>query len=92
MIKKKALIGLVVAALSGAGLFFFFGKQGIYYLYRQQQERQLEIRNDRRVIDSLQREIKRLTNDTTYLERIAREKLGMARPNEKVFKFVEKRK
>ena len=92
MKKKKAVIGLVLAVLAGGGLFFFFGKQGIYYLYRQKQERLLEIRNDRRVIDSLQREIKRLTNDTTYLERIAREKLGMARPDEKVFKFVEKRK
>jgi len=92
MKKKKAVIGLVIAVLAGGGLFFFFGKQGVYYLYRQQQERLLEIRNDRRVIDSLQREIKMLTNDTAYIERIAREKLGMARPDEKVFKFVEKRK
>jgi cell division protein FtsB len=92
MKKRKAVIGLVVAVLAGAGLFFLFGKQGVYYLYRQQQERWLEIRNDRRIIDSLQHEIQMLTNDTTYIERIAREKLGMARPNEKVFKFVEKRK
>jgi cell division protein FtsB len=33
-----------------------------------------------------------LTNDTAYIARIAREKLGMAKPDEKVFKFVEKRK
>lgn len=92
MKKKTALIALVIAALAGGGLFFLFGKQGIYYLYRQEQERRLEIRNDRRIIDSLQREIKRLTNDTAFIARIAREKLGMAKPDEKVFKFVEKRK
>jgi cell division protein FtsB len=92
MKKRPAILALAVAALAAGALFFLFGKQGIYYLYRQEQERRLEIKNDRRVIDSLQREIKRLTNDTAYIARIAREKLGMAKPDEKVFKFVEKRK
>jgi cell division protein FtsL len=89
---KNAVIALVIAGLAVCAVFFLFGKQGIYYLYRQEQVRRLEIRNDRRIIDSLQREIKRLTNDTAYIARIAREKLGMAKPDEKVFKFVEKRK
>jgi cell division protein FtsL len=89
---KKVVVVLAAAAVGGAGYFFFFGKEGVYYLYRQQRERAAEISSDRRIIDSLQREIKRLTNDTAYIERIAREKLGMARQNEKVFKFVEKRK
>jgi cell division protein FtsB len=92
MKKRPAILALAVAALAAGALFFLFGKQGIYYLYRQEQERRLEIKHDRRVIDSLQREIKRLTNDTAYIARIAREKLGMAKPDEKVFKFVEKRK
>jgi cell division protein FtsB len=92
MKKRHTLLALAVAALTGGALFFLFGKEGIYYLYRQEQERRLEIKNDRRIIDSLQREIKRLTNDTAYIARIAREKLGMAKPDERVFKFVEKRK
>jgi cell division protein FtsB len=92
MKKKQAVVALVIAALAGGALFFLFGKQGTYYLYRQDQERRLEIKNDRRIIDSLQREIKRLTNDTAYIARIAREKLGMAKPDEKVFKFVEKKR
>jgi cell division protein FtsB len=92
MKKRHTLLALAVAALTGGALFLLFGKEGIYYLYRQEQERRLEIKNDRRIIDSLQREIKRLTNDTAYIARIAREKLGMAKPDERVFKFVEKRK
>ena len=92
MKKRPAILALAVAALAAGALFFLFGKQGIYYLYRQEQERRLEIKNDRRIIDSLQGEIKKLTNDTAYIARIAREKLGMAKPDEKVFKFVEKRK
>ena len=89
---KHALVAVVIAALAGGTLFFLFGKQGTYYLYRQAQERRLEIKNDRRVIDSLQHEIKKLTNDTAYIARIAREKLGMAKPDEKVFKFVKQKR
>ena len=48
-----------------------------------------ELPTSRRTIDSLKIEIERLKNDTAYIERIAREKYGMARENEKMFKFVE---
>jgi len=83
--------GILAALLSGAG-FFFFGKQGIYYLYREEKGKSEEIRKNERTIDSLQQEIARLTNDTAFIERIAREKLGMARPDEKIYKFIEKRR
>jgi cell division protein FtsB len=33
-------------------------------------------------------ERKRLLTDTTYLEKLARKELGMARPGEKVYRFV----
>jgi cell division protein FtsL len=82
--------GVLLALLSGAG-FFFFGRQGIYYLYREQRAKSDEIRHARHTVDSLQQEIARLTNDTAYIERIAREKLGMAKPDEKIYKFIEKR-
>jgi cell division protein FtsB len=49
-----------------------------------------------REIDSLEtrkRELltekKRLLTDTAYLERLARKELGMAKPGEKVYRFVE---
>jgi cell division protein FtsB len=48
-----------------------------------------------REIDSLETrrvellaEQKRLLTDTTYLEKLARKELGMARPGEKVYRFV----
>ena len=92
MKKKKMIILLAGAALLGAIGVFLFGRQGLIYPYRQPKQKQLEIEENRRIIDSLREEIQRLTNDTAYIERIAREKLGMARPDEKVYKFVEKRK
>jgi cell division protein FtsB len=82
--------GVVAGLLAGAG-FFFFGKQGIYYLYREERVKSTEIRQNAHTIDSLRQEIARLTSDTAYIERIAREKLGMARPGEKIYKFIEKR-
>ena len=89
---KRILVIIFVLALLTASFFFFFGKQGLYYLYQEQAHRSEEIRQYRHTIDSLRAEIGKLTNDTAYIERIAREKLGMARPNEKVYKFIEKGK
>ncbi|MCD6023964.1 MAG: hypothetical protein K0Q91_880 [Fibrobacteria bacterium] len=53
-------------------------------------------KNDIRVqVDSLEarkrellREKERLLTDTTYLEKLARKELGMARPGERVYRFV----
>jgi cell division protein FtsB len=36
-------------------------------------------------------EIKKLKTDTAYIEKIAREKLGMAGKTEKVYKFIEEK-
>jgi cell division protein FtsL len=92
MKKIRALLWLALAALVAAAAFFVFGRQGVYFLHREVHRKQQEIDAGRRAIDSLKRELERLASDTAYIERIAREKLGMARPGEKVFKFIEKRK
>lgn len=91
--KKGRLLFLVLsAALLVGALFFLFGSQGVYYQHRELVRRNAEIIAHRRTIDSLNDVIDKLTGDTAYIERIAREKLGMARKNEKVYKFIEKRK
>jgi cell division protein FtsB len=38
--------------------------------------------------EELLREKQRLLTDTTYLEKLARKELGMARPGERVYRFV----
>jgi cell division protein FtsB len=95
MKKKRGMLFLIVIGaivLSGGSGVFLFGKQGIVYPYRQLAKDHIAIETARRTVDSLRLEIKRLTSDTACIERIAREKLGMARQNEKVYKFIEKRK
>jgi len=72
--------------------FLFIGNNSIIKLYATHldlKKKQQEVEKKRREIDSLIIETKKLKNDTAYMEKIAREKLGMAKKNEKVFKFIE---
>jgi len=90
-IKKigKWIAVIIVALLAG---FLFLGKNSVLslrssYLATKKQER--ELKGSHAEIDSLSREAKRLESDTSHIEKIAREKLGMAGKNEKVYKFIE---
>jgi cell division protein FtsB len=77
-------------------LFLLVGKFGLINLYlkvyRPQAAQRNEVRQLRLVVDSLEREKTRLESDTAYIERIAREKLGMVKKGETVFKFVDEEK
>lgn len=92
MKKGRALVLILLAAIAVGTLFFLFGRQGTYYQHRELVRRNAELTAHRRTVDSLNDIIGKLTNDTAYIERIARERLGMARKNEKVYKFIRKRK
>lgn len=49
-----------------------------------------DIENLKRENRRLNREVYALKNDPTYIERIAREDLGLVKPGEVVFEFVER--
>jgi cell division protein FtsL len=94
----KKRIQTVVLIIIVIVLFFLsislFGNQGfiaVYKAYKQDRALTQQISDSKRTIDSLKDEIERLKKDTTYIERIAREKLGMARRNEKIYKFIEEK-
>ncbi len=92
MSKKKLVILLLTVAFLSFVCFSFFGNQGWFALYKGHQQLKslkYEVQHSQQMIDSLKKEIDRLKNDTSYLEKIAREKLGMARRDEKIYKFVE---
>ena len=88
--RKNRIIWLAALALAAGAVFFLFGRQGVVYPWRELQQKNEEIAVKTRQIDSLRKEIDLLTNDTAYIEQIAREKLGMARPDEDVYKFIKK--
>ncbi len=94
---KKRKIGrwIFAALLSAALVLVFTGKDGlinIYRLHRKTERIEAEVRQMEAMIDSLEIEVDRLKNDTAYIERMAREKLGMAHEGEKVYKFIEENK
>jgi cell division protein FtsB len=94
-IKRKPLFwGIIAVCTILLFLLFFSGDQNVFALYRnhlQMNEKSSEISALHHKIDSLNIEIRKLTNDTSYIERIAREKLGMAKKSEKIYKFVEEK-
>ncbi len=94
---KNKKVVIIIGSLLGVFLLSALvgGRQGFYDLYKSNREfhrRSEKIQDAKAVRDSLIQEKKKLLHDTAHIERIAREKLGMAKKNEKVFKFVEENK
>jgi cell division protein FtsB len=74
--------------------FLFIGNQSLFQLYRghlnikSQQQALIQLHGK---VDSLNRQIDLLQHDTLYVEKIAREELGMAGKNETVYKFIKEK-
>ncbi len=97
MIKFPKKSGRLVLAIVLLVVLFFTltGSDGLINLYRTHLEvRQMtqELEGLKSTIDSLKIDIEKLKNDTAYIEQIAREKMGMAKKGEKVYKFLEEDK
>lgn len=72
--------------------FFLSGNNGLINIIRSRQavnRMEKDFHELKAAKDSLQTTAKKLKNDTAYIEKTAREKLGMAKKNEKVYKFVD---
>lgn len=97
MTVKKQKLGRWALLLLIIGVLFFIlsGKEGLIKLYQQHRQEialKHEIIRLHETIDSLKVENQQLRSDTVYIERIARERLGMARKDETVYKFIDQRK
>jgi cell division protein FtsB len=93
---KHKRIVTIAAAIAVAGVLYMVlagnpGALTFYRTWRQIGSLQQDIVRANKTIDSLNVEIDRLKNDTAHIERIAREKYGMARSNEKLYKFIEEK-
>jgi len=89
--KKRRLIFAVMLFLSGSLLFsFFFGEMGwMQFLkmkstLRQNQQEIDVLRNDN---NALIKEIDALKTDPLYIERLARERLGLIKKGEVTYEF-----
>ena len=83
---------LIIAAAALFIIVLIGGRSGLLALFsahRQTLTMETDIRRLNLQMDSLNLVIDRLQHDTAFIERMAREKLGMARSDEKVFKFID---
>jgi cell division protein FtsB len=90
--KYKGRLAACAAAVVLFLLFAVFGERGLIHLgHLQSEQRQLEEvafslqqRND-----ELRRRIERLRSDDRYIERLARERLGLAKKGELVYRIAQ---
>ena len=89
---KKKIIILLLLGIALLGAIFIPGYLRIRRLSRQNTELERQIGEMQRANELLAREHQRLVNDPLYLEEVAREKLGVARKGEIVYKVVPEKK
>ncbi len=87
--KLKVIVGIMVLLILG---FTVFGEHGLLNLVRtERQARSLsrEAEELKAKNKELEIEVEKLTDDEGYIERRAREELGLVKPGELVIQFVE---
>lgn len=85
------IIYLALAVLFSFSLFTAFGDRGFIHLWRLWQEKKKIDRENfllQRENEILRDQVRRLRRDDLYLEKVAREELGLARRGEIVYRFV----
>lgn len=71
--------------------YFVWGQIGLFRLMAMRNEQQglrRHIDSLTTLVDELEAQKKRLLTDSVYLEKLARRETGMAKPHEKVYRFV----
>jgi cell division protein FtsB len=83
------------AALAALLFMIYFGVQGGEYgttdllaLRRQEASERTQVDRLRHVVDSLERDAKAIETDLRVQERVARERFGMIRPGELLYRLV----
>ena len=92
--KKKRIAGLLKIIVLGGimillGLLFWPNSSRLYQLISQDKQLQQKIVELEEENMKLREKIYLLENDPVFLERIARDELGLSKPNETIYKFEE---
>jgi cell division protein FtsB len=88
--RQKVSLTVVLLAMIYILLVVLFDDNGWFELRRLEQTRQQLVKGNMRLTnDNLQmyRSVDRLVNDPVFVENIARQELGMIRPDELIFTF-----
>lgn len=86
---KKVRIRLWMIVVGGLAVLFLPGFLHIQQLRERRQELQRDIERLQRENAQLRQETQLLKDDSLYIERVARKKLGVAREGEVIYRFNE---
>ena len=92
-LQKQLIRGVLSIIGISLIIIFVFGNHGVIELYQLSKKRQKiqeEIVLLRQQKIDLEKEKSLLKNDKKHIEKLAREKYRMAKPNERIFKVIEK--
>lgn len=94
--KKVKWLRFVLLGLGGLGVHYILsGPSGALNVFKLRQAN-MEKRRELESLEARKRELEvekaRLEKDSAYLEQVARKDLGMAKPGEKVFRFMKPEK
>ena len=92
-LQKQLIRGILTLIGISLIIIFIFGNHGVIELYqlskkRQQIQKEIVLLRQQKI--NLEKEKSLLKNDKKYIEKLAREKYRMAKPNERIFKVIDK--
>jgi len=93
--KQSILLAFAILALFSMFWVILFGESGLADFNQLRTERDRLLKRNAVLTQenlSLYREIKRLKNDLSYLENVARQELGVVGKDELIFKFKKRKK
>lgn len=89
LIHRISAAMIIAVALIWAWKLFYPQIKQTRELTEKKQAIEQEINRDEEILKHLREKQQRLLNDPRFVEMIAREELGLAKPGETVFKFVD---
>lgn len=92
--RRRRIAQIALALVLGAAIYYalFGGEYSVFEVRRlsaRVAEEQARLDSLRLEVDSLEARAAALENDSATIERIARERYGMIRPGERLYRFVE---
>lgn len=89
LIYRLSFALVIGVALFWLGIWFYPQFKQVNDMSEKQRQVEEEIRMEEEALRYLRTKQQRLLNDPRFVEKIAREELGLAKPGETVFKFVD---
>jgi Septum formation initiator len=88
--KQSFVVNILILTI-GLTVVYLFAKEAshVYALYQENEKTKSRIEQIEKTNEELKKKIELLKNDNLYIEKMAREELGMIKQGEKIYRFEE---